>query len=243
MHIPNLNGSVNYDNSSRTEDSNSVSNSRRATPPTTIVNSRSTSLEQHGRSNTEQIFPFQTMDAIMGVNPYMRRADDIGFCHQVPGVGHLGSYLVPHGWKEGDPPITPAEAKKLFDIDHQEAVRVFDTSLANQEHLNDKEKKSFSALIHDQWKAQLLLDHLVLAERVSIYEQHLERQQRKLEHLRENEQPLSQNFLSGVLQPIQPRAMTSYLQGPPLEPPCWQRLPNYPNQMNDPFGYPRTEQS
>ena len=242
-HTRILEGRVNYNDTSRTEDSWPVSNSHRVMAPTTSIDSRSTSVEQHGRSDIEQIFPFQTVDDILGVNPYMRRADDIGYSHQVPGVGHLGSYLVPRGWKEGDPPITPTEAKKLFDIDHQEAMRVFETSLGNQEHLNDKEKKSFSAIINDQWKAQLLLDRLVLTERVSIYEQHYERQQRKSERLRENEQSLSQNCLSAVPKPIQPPAMTSYLHGPPLESPCWQRLPNYPNQMNDPFGYPRTQQS
>lgn len=183
------------------------------------------------------------MDDIMGVNPYLRRADEIGFRHQVPGVGHLGNCLVPPGWKEGDSPITPGEAKKLFDSDRQEAVHDLELSLANQKHLNDEEKEKFSAGIDDLWKARLLLDHTVLTERLLIHKQHHERQQKKMERSRREEPGLQQYRLSEVPQPMQSRAMASYMPAPPPESPSWRRISNCPNQMDSRFGDPRTPQS
>lgn len=243
MRTPSLQESVNYMGRSRTDDSISVSNSCRATAPAESVDSRSTAFEQYGLSDTDQIATFQTVDEIMGVNPYLRRADEIGFRHQVPGIGHLGSSLVPHGWKEGDPPITPAEAKKLFDIDRREAVHDLEMSLASQKHLNGEEKEQFSASIDDQWKARLLLDRTVLAERLLIHKQHHERKRGKMEGSRGDEQSLSQNRLSEVPQPIHPRATASYMPAPLPESPYWRRISNFPNEMDSRFRDPRTSQS
>lgn len=225
------------------EESTSVDKSCRAGVSIASFESHSTPSEQYGRSDTDQIATFQTVEDIMSVNPYLRRADEIGFRHQVPGVGHLGSSLVPRGWKEGDPPITPAEAKKLFDIDRQSAVHDLELSLANQKHLNDEEKEKVSVSIDDQWKARLLLDRTVLTERLLIHRQHHERQQRNIERLRGDEQCFSQNRLSQVPQPMQPRAMASYMAAPPPESPCWRRISNYPNQLDGRFDDPRTPQS
>ena len=242
-HTPSLEGSVSYVGNPQSEESAPGSDWCRATAPNTSSDSHPTALDQQGRSYTDQIATFQTMDDIMGVNPYLRRADEIGFRHQVPGIGHLGVSLVPRGWKEGDPPITPAEAKKLFDIDRQHAVHDLEMSLANQKHLKDDEKENFSASIDDQWKAQLLLDRTVLTERLLIHKQHHEREQRKLERLGEDEQGLSQNRLSEVPRPMQSRAMASYMPAPLPESPGWRMISNCSNSMDSRFGNPRTPPS
>lgn len=67
------------------------------TAPTSYFNARSTALGQHERPETNSMATFQTLDDIMAINPYMRRADEIGFSHQVPGIGHLGNRLEPVG--------------------------------------------------------------------------------------------------------------------------------------------------
>lgn len=244
MPTPSLEGSVNNNDGPRTEDSRPVSKLCRATAPTLAFNSRTAPLGQYGNSNTDQITTFQTMDDIMGINPYMRRADEIGFSHQVPNVGHLGRSLKPPGWKEGDPPITPDEAWRLFDIDHQNAVHNFETSLASQGHQNAEDRGRFRIQLNDQWHAQRLFYEKLLQERLFIYDQHNERQQRKIERLRESGYGLSQNCLAEVSQPMQPQAMASHMPAPLLESACRQKIPpTYPNQMDGPCGYPRTSQS
>lgn len=243
MDTPSLEGSASYTSSPQSEESASVVNSCRPTGPTaSSFEPHSAASGQKGRSDTDQIATFETIDDIMDVNPYLRRADEIGIRHQVPGIGHLGSSLVPRGWTEGDPPITPDEAKKLFDIDRQKAVRDLDSSLANQNHLNDEERENFAAKIDHQWKARLLLYQTVLNERLLIYKEYHERQRRKMDCLRGDEQGLSRNRLSEVPQPIQPRAMTSYMPAPQLESPYWRRTSNCSEQMDSRFENRRTPQ-
>lgn len=223
------------------EGSTTVSNSRGSTAPTASSNSLSSASEQYERPTTGQFATFATMDDIMGANPYLRRADDIGFRHQVPGVGHLGNDLVPPGWKEGDSPITPDQAKKLFDFARHAAIHDLEMTLADQKHLSDEEKEKISASLDNQWKARLLLDQTILTERLLIYRQHHEREQRKTERSREKELDIPLYRLSEVPQPVQPRAMTSFMPAPPLESPSWRRIPNSANQIW--YGDPRTPNS
>ena len=55
------------------------------------------------------------------MNPYGHRADEIGLSHHITGIGHLGGLLTPPGWREGDEPIDPQEAWKLFEKARTEA--------------------------------------------------------------------------------------------------------------------------
>jgi hypothetical protein len=185
---------------------------------------------------------FPSMDDIMGANPYLRRADQIGLRHGVPGMGHLGDSLVPPGWKEGDSPITPGEAKRLFDFARRQAVRELELNLANQKHRNNKEKEEFNARMDEYWVARLSLDQVVLTERLIIYSQHYERQQRQMERSREQVQVVTQYRLSEVPQPMEPRAMNSYLEASSVEP-FSGRPSNQQTHIGSRFRDPRTQQS
>lgn len=243
MPTPNLEGSVNNNDRPRTEESRPFRNSCWAAAPISSLNSRSTVLDQYGYSDIDHTGSFQTADDIMDMNPYIRRADEIGGHHQVPDVGHLGCYLGPPGWIEGDSPITPTEAKRLFDIDRQEAVHEFDRSLANLEHQNVEEKERFRTKANDEWYKQHILNWTVFEQRVLIYHQHQERQQRKMERSRGNSYGLFESRLSEVSQPSQPRAMASHTAASLPESPYWQGIPTHENQTDGPYGNPRTSQS
>lgn len=233
-------GSVSHVGTSQTAESTTVSDSRGSTAPTASFKSLSSASEQYERPSTDQFATFATMDDIMGANPYLRRADDIGLRHQIPGVGHLGNNLLPPGWKEGDSPITPGHAKKLFDFDRRAAIHDLEMTLADQKHLSDEEKEKLAASIDNQWKARLLLDQTVLTERLLIYRQYHEREQRKPERSREEELNIPLYRLSEVPQPAQPCATTSFMPAPPMESPSWRRIPNSANQMSSWYGDPRT---
>ena len=240
---PDLEGSVNNNDGPRTEDSRSLSNLCQDTGPTSYFNARTTALGQYGPPETDHMATFETVDDIMAINPYMRRADEIGFSHQVPGIGHLGNSLEPPGWKEGDPPITPDEAARLYYIDRQHVVDRVETTLANQEHQNNEEKERFMTNLNDQFQAWRLLCEKVLEQRLFIYNQHQERLQKNIERLRGNEHGLPYNRLPEASQPVQARAMATHMAASLPQSPCWQGAPTCRDRVDGPYGCPQTSQS
>lgn len=236
-HTPTTAGSVSYLGSAYTEQSAIMGTSRGASSQL-----NSTAWDQYEHPSASQSAKFPSMDDIMGANPYLRRADQIGFRHGVPGMGHLGDSLVPPGWKEGDPPITPGEAKRLFDFARQHAVRELEMNLANQKHRNNEEKEEFHARMDEYWIARLSLDQLVLTERLIIHSQHYERQQRQNERSREQVQPVTQYRLSEVPHPMQLRTANSYVAASPVEP-FLGRSSNHQTQIDSRFRDTRMQQS
>ena len=237
-HIPNPRGGVSNVDSSQAAARTTVGSSFGSTASSVPFGPRSSVSEQFDRSSIGQVANYATIDDILGANPYLRRADEIGLRHQVPGVGHLGNYLVPPGWKEGDLPINPDAAKQLYDLDRQAAVHDLDMSLADQRYLTNEEKEQLAANINYQWRAQLLLDQTVLSERLLVHRQHQEQRLKKIERWHEKGQDSLRNRPSEVSRPVQPQVMNSLRPSPLPESPSGRSISNFQNQMD-----PRIPQS
>ncbi|KAI9877439.1 MAG: hypothetical protein M1830_003896 [Pleopsidium flavum] len=156
------------------------------------------------------------------VNPYARRADEIGPTHRIPGVGYLGDVLVPPGWKEGDEPITPEEAQELYNKARKEAQDALNQIREEIEMLPEEEQDKGNAERDREWSKQFKKDDLLLRERISIYDQYHERQHLKAQRYRQRG-PL-RNHNQYPLQTLQPPTTTS--------------IPNYPERLT-PIMIPR----
>ena len=103
------------------------------------------------------------------VNPYIRRADEIGPNHGIPGVGHIGALLTPPGWKIGDEPITDIEAEWLYDQARAQAAKMLDASVSSRGNLSSADHLQRNAEEVEQWQRQHRIDNICLAERKWIY--------------------------------------------------------------------------
>ena len=108
-------------------------------------------------------------------NPYAHRADEIGPTHRIPGIGHLGNLLVPPGWKEGDAPVAPHEARDLYKEARKQAQNVLDKTNEDIESISTDEQDTRNQERDHEWSKQFKLDDLVLKERIKIYEEYHER--------------------------------------------------------------------
>ena len=105
----------------------------------------------------------------LSVNPYVRRADEIGPRHGIPGVGHIGALLTPPGWKIGDEPITDRDAEWLYDQARALAAKTLDVSVSRRENMTTADHLQRNAESVEQWQRQLRIDTICLAERKCIY--------------------------------------------------------------------------
>ena len=102
-------------------------------------------------------------------NPYEDRADEIGFCHDIEGVGLIGSLLAPPGWTVGSTPFGPEKIKELYDTSRQAAKKHFETAMANSTMMPAQDKERLKATRDEKWKAGLKLDKFVKEERLEIW--------------------------------------------------------------------------
>ena len=110
------------------------------------------------------------------VNPYFRRADDIGPRHGVPGLGHIGALLTPPGWKPGDEPITDIEAEWLYDQSRALAAKSLNMVVSRRENTTSANYLQRNAEEIEQWQRQLKMDIICLQERKWIYARWRERE-------------------------------------------------------------------
>ena len=146
-------------------------------------------------------------------NPYIRRADEIGPSHRIPGLTHLGGLLVPPGWKEGDEPISPQAAQALYETARREARHADTKSMVESTNLSADAQEKRNQERDKRWDTQLQLDHMVLEERIKIYEKYQERKRMRV-----------QGASLGQLGPLK-----SVVYSPPLpvHPPTSTTLPVY----------------
>ena len=156
------------------------------------------------------------------VNPYFRRADEIGPNHGIPGLGHIGALLTPPGWKIGDEPITDTEAEWLYDEARAQAAKMLNANvsrrgtLSSAEHLQRNDEKV------EQWQRQLRVDNICLAERKWI---HLKWQERKAFRSMQAQQRGQARAIPSPLHPPTQTSIHAYqrhqqaqLPGSPLSP-------------------------
>ena len=103
------------------------------------------------------------------VNPYFRRADEIGPNHSIPGLGHIGALLTPPGWKIGDEPITDVAAEWLYDEARAQAAKMLNMNVSRRGNLSSAEHLQRNAEEVEQWQRQHRIDNICLAERKWIY--------------------------------------------------------------------------
>ena len=141
------------------------------------------------------------------VNPYVRRADEIGPNHSIPGVGHIGALLTPPGWKIGDEPITDIEADWLYDVARAKAAKMLDVSVNRRGNLSSADHLQRNAEEVEQWHRQHRIDNICLAERKWIY---LRWQERKaLRSMQAQQQRPVQAQARVVPSPVHPLTQTS----------------------------------
>ena len=141
------------------------------------------------------------------VNPYFRRADEIGPNHSIPGLGHMGALLTPPGWQIGDEPITDVEAEWLYDEARAQAAKVLNMNVSRRGILSSADHLQRNAEEVEQWQRQHRIDNICLAERKWIY---LKWQERKaLRSMQAQQQRPVQAQGRVVPKPVHPLTFTS----------------------------------
>ena len=105
-------------------------------------------------------------------DPYQIRADEIGPTHGIVGIGHLGKFLTPPGWKPGSVPMDPEGAKRVFQEARQKACEALEKDVIGDEDLPDDELQKKSAARNKKWANELKLQKYILEQRISIFELH-----------------------------------------------------------------------
>lgn len=143
----------------------------------------------------------------LSVNPYFRRADEIGLNHGIFAVGHLGALLTPPGWKIGDEPITDIEAGWLYDQARAQAAQELNFGTNRRENMISADHVQRNAEEVAQWQRQLKIDTMCLTERKLIYSRWQERKAFRL--MQTQQQRPVQSRPRVVPSPIHPPTQTS----------------------------------
>ena len=131
-------------------------------------------------------------------DPYQERADQIGVSHHIPGIGHLGDLLTPPGWKPGDEPIPPNQARQLYKEAYDAAKKKLEDSIADFKGLKGPAFQEASDLRNEEWQNHTDLNKLILEERVKVFRAHQSRKsnhggQERTQHIPVLNLPLSDN--------------------------------------------------
>lgn len=165
-------------------------------------------------------------------NPYVERADEIGPSHRIPGVGHLGALLTPPGWREGDEPIDPQSAQRLYQAAREEAKNSLLMNFDEPAHLGPEEQENRNADRDRQWNSRHQLDHVLYNERINVYNQYQKRKQLGFRPEYGQRQILSRSIALEPLQPINPPAMTTYAMTAHSPSPLHSNLHREPTRVN-----------
>ena len=144
-------------------------------------------------------------------NIYTRRADQLGPSHRIPGIGHLRDLLPPPGWKQGDDPISEAEAQEIYAVSRDQAKESLDRSISEISHLPSADQEKLTVEKNAQYQTQRLLDEFLLSERAKLYyfwrdnKQKQSQQKQSQSHRRFEAKPVTRP------QPLQPPAETSMI--------------------------------
>lgn len=144
--------------------------------------------------------------AVCAANPYAERADEIGPSHRVPGISLLDE-LTPDGWKQGDEPIDPQAAQRLFQAAREEARKSLIKNFDDMEHLGQENR---IADRDRKWNDRYLLDHKLYEERVNVYHQYQKRKQSGPQLGYDKLPDLTSSLPLNAPEPINPPATTSY---------------------------------
>ena len=147
------------------------------------------------------------------LNIYLRRADQIGPSHLIPGIGHLGDRLVPPGWNQGDDPINEAEARRVFAVSRSQAKELLDQSIRENSHLPSADQQKLAVEKNAQYQTQRALDEYLLMERIKIYQFTCSRKQKQPQQKPSQAQHNHQfeTKPGSRLRPLQPPAETSMI--------------------------------
>ena len=104
-------------------------------------------------------------------NVYWNKADEIGISHGLPGVGHLGIILAPEGWKANNPPLTEAQANKLYEETRHNAQIKLDRAVALvdqvPEHAQTVQCNSLE-LLQERYQKTRQIDDMIRRIRVQL---------------------------------------------------------------------------
>ncbi|KAL8714154.1 MAG: hypothetical protein Q9220_001883 [cf. Caloplaca sp. 1 TL-2023] len=103
------------------------------------------------------------------MDPYQERADEIGISHRIPGIGHIGKLLAPKGWKPGDEPITPSQARELQKESYEVAKSRLAHSIAGLKNLKGSAFKEASDAKNEEWFNETNLIKLICEEQITVY--------------------------------------------------------------------------
>ena len=149
---------------------------------------------------------------LVDLNPYLHRADEIGPTHRIPGLGHLGTLLVPPGWKGGDEPIKPQAAQELYNEARREAQDALEKMKEDIETLPTEEQDKRSEERDKEWSKQFKKDDLILRERIKVHDDYHERKSQTNRHLKLRSLGSFSSSGQLPLQTLQPPTSTSIPQ-------------------------------
>ena len=174
----------------------------------TVSHSEQDKSNEHSLDNDTDIG-----DPARILNIYLRRADQIGPSHLIPGIGHLGDLLVPPGWNQGDDPISEAEARRIFAVSRAQAKETLDQSMREDSHLPNADQRKLALEKNAQYQTQRALDEFLLLERIKIYQFTCSRTQKppQQKHPQAQQYPQFETKPGTRPRPLQPPAETSMM--------------------------------
>lgn len=122
------------------------------------------------------------------INPYACRADEIGPCHGIPGLGFIGDLLTPPGWEVGNVPINEDEAYQAYEHSRERAKKALDDSVVELESLSGEDYHKRCAERNLAWDTQLKLDNVLLKERIEVFKAYKQYPQGKIQVLATQQQ-------------------------------------------------------
>ncbi|KAI9675062.1 MAG: hypothetical protein M1817_001468 [Caeruleum heppii] len=150
-----------------------------------LTNSFGSSFQTSSRLDLQ---PLGLVNARPTRNLYRQHARRIGRYHDIDGLGLLPdtSFDPPMPWKDGDPPIDPDQAQKLFNQVYASAVEDEERLIASHEHLSFEERQEQALADRRLWKQRIAMAELALKHRVMVFEEyHREEQARLMQRMRE----------------------------------------------------------
>lgn len=166
-----------------------------------LFRNRGPNFHQHG-FRTGASIPGPTSYPVFtsSINPYRARMRSLGRYHGIPGVEYLPEDILepPYPWKEGDPPITPAQANALHAQAYDEAAAIDRKKLESFRSRSEEKKEEEWANSGRRWKYNLSVLDLQLQHRLDIYEKYVRHQQQQ----QCQSQAMHQGLVPTVAQPV-----------------------------------------
>ena len=115
-------------------------------------------------------------------NLYQKHVRALGRFHGIEGVDVLpdDAFDPPAPWKDTHEPITPEQAKQLYDEEYAKALEEDESRAAMDSTLSPEEKSQRTTQAAAGWKTRMALNELVLKHRTEVFFEHHQSERSKM---------------------------------------------------------------